>query len=492
MTQTLTSTQDRNEIKKATPLITPRPKPHIVLIIPRGEAVRNFLYSDTLKVLSENARVTLLTVIHDNQFRARFGPLVDDIIPLPHQSEHRFVKNFRHLLHEAHFRWLWSKVAQNVWEIRDHKADTSWKKFRWLLFRAGARLLAHRPLLEHLTEVERYLTWRLRADDHFVQLFRRLQPDLVFNGSHIHGPAAELPVKIAHRLGIPTVGFIFSWDNLTSRSRIFVPYDYYFVWHEKMKRQLLDIYPRINPESIFVTGTPQFDFHFKPEFHLSREQLAAELGIDPRRPYIFYTTGIAKHFPEEHRHVRFIADFLQEADLNPRPQLVVRTYVKGTSPEMKALAAEGLPDVIFPEVKWDDKWFMPQYDDLAIYSSSLRHAAMGINAASTVSLELMIFEKPIINIGFDPMGSMIPHPHRWRRHIEFDHYLPVAESGAVRVANSPPDIRTLITEALHRPHSLCESQKDYLSETFDFVLDGQAGSRIASQLAILSLQRKRG
>lgn len=48
-------------------------KPHIVLIIPRGEAVRNFLYSDTLRILSENASVTLLSVIHDDAFVARWA-----------------------------------------------------------------------------------------------------------------------------------------------------------------------------------------------------------------------------------------------------------------------------------------------------------------------------------------------------------------------------------------------------------------------------------
>jgi hypothetical protein len=463
-------------------------KPHIVLVIPRGEAVRNFLYSDTLPVLSEGARVTLLSVIHDRPFRERFGPYVEEIVPLAEQKEHRLVVNFRRLLHEAHFRWLWSEVAQNAWELRDYHADTPYKKARWLFFRTGARLLAQRRLLERLTEVERALSWRLRPDDRFVDLFRRLQPDLVFNGSHIHGRAAELPVKVAHRMGIPTAGFIFSWDNLTSRSRIFVPYDYYFVWHEGMKRQLLDIYPRIDPERVFVTGTPQFDFHFKPEFHLSREELAREIGFDPERPYIFYTTGMDKHFPEEHRHVAFIADFLKEEF--PEVQLVVRTYVKGTSDEMKALAAENRANVIFPQVAWDEQWFMPAYEDLAVYTGCLRHAAMGINPASTVSLELMMFDKPVMNIGFDPPGSDLPHPYRWERHIEFDHYRPVADSGGVMVAYSRDDVRRMIARGLERPAADREARRQYLCKTFDGTLDGQAGVRFAERLFDLASHRR--
>lgn len=463
-------------------------RPHIVLIVSRGEAVRNFLYSDTLPTLSKDAQVTLLSVIDDERFNARFRPYVEQIIPLRQYRERRLVTTLRHMLHEAHFRWLWSKVAQNVWEIRAEKARTAYQKVRWAFFRSWARVLANRPALETLTELERYLTWLLRPNDDFITLFKELQPNLVFNCSHIHGQAGELPVKIAHRLGIPTAGFIFSWDNLTSRSRILVPYDYYFVWHERMKQQLLSIYPKIAPEKVFVTGTPQFDFHFKPEFHLSRKELAQRIGIDPKRPFVFYTTGIAKHFPEEHHHVELIADVLQEIDISQRPQLVVRTYVKGTSQEMNALAARNLPDVIFPPVLWDEKWATPLYEDLAIFTSCLHHAAMGINAASTVSLELLMFDKPVLNIGFDPPGSQIPHSFRWIRHITFDHYQPVVDSRAVDVAYSPDDISILVYRSLTQSTVNSAARQLLISHMFGGTLDGCAGVRVAMCLLQLALK----
>ena len=43
--------------------------------------MRNFLYSETLAILSREARVTLLSAIHDEKFIQRFGPLVERIIP---------------------------------------------------------------------------------------------------------------------------------------------------------------------------------------------------------------------------------------------------------------------------------------------------------------------------------------------------------------------------------------------------------------------------
>jgi hypothetical protein len=253
-----------------------------------------------------------------------------------------------------------------------------------------------------------------------------------------------------------------------------------------MKRQLLDIYPRLNPERIIVTGTPQFDFHFKDEYRLSREELGKQLGLDPQRPFVFYTTGISKHFPEEHHHVAFIAKTLQEMDIDPKPQLVVRTYVKGSSPEMKALAEKGLPDVVFPDVAWDEKWFMPMYEDLSVYSSCLRHAAMGINAASTVSLELMMLDKPVMNIGFDPPGSNISHAHRWERHIHFDHFQPVADSGGVTVACSEQEMRQALANGLIQPEKQQIARQNFISHTFGCTLDGQAGLRFADKLLSLA------
>ena len=128
--------------------------------------------------------------------------------------------------------------------------------------RPASRLFGNNPCLHALTSLEQSLQWRLRTTRKYDELFARLKPDLVFNGSHIHGAAGELPLRVAQRMGIPTAGFIFSWDNLTSRSRIMVPYDYWFVWHEGMKRQLLSIYPRIQESNVFVTGTPQIGFPF--------------------------------------------------------------------------------------------------------------------------------------------------------------------------------------------------------------------------------------
>jgi hypothetical protein len=462
-----------------------REKPRIVLLIARGEAVRNFLYSDTLPALDENARVTLLSVIHDEPFCARFSPYVNEIIPLREYPEPHALGWLQHVIWHAHYRWQWSKKAQNKWEILDYQANTPAAKVRFRVWKALMRSLAFRPMLEALTALYDWAGWIKKPTDEFERLFRALKPDLVFNTAHIHAPAADLPMRVAKHMGIPTAAFIFSWDNLTSRSRITVPYDYYLVWHKYMHDELLSIYPVINPKHVFITGTPQFDFHFKPKFWMSREELCACLGIDPRRPFVLYTTGKDNDFPEEHRHVEAVIQILCKLDLHHRPQLVVRTYIKGTSPEMMALAARNIPGVVFPPILWEKDWFMPKYEDLAIYTSLLRHAGLVINAASTVSLEAMMHDKPVVNLGFDPPGSRLPHPLRWIRHIEYEHYRPVAQSGGVAVAYSLEDLRAMIFQGLTAPEADSQKRLAFVGQMFGSTLDGKSGCRVAETLMAL-------
>lgn len=459
------------------------------MVVARGEAVRNFLYSDTLPALSEHARVTLLSVLDDEKFKRRFENQVERIVNLGAYREAYIVRVLRELITMAHYRWIWTVKVKNKWEILDHQANTFYRKLRNKIFKLLAFLFANRRGLDVLAWLENTLSLWLIPTRDFHRLFEELQPDLVFNCSHIHAPRGELPVRVAHQMGIRTATFVFSWDNLSSRGRILPPYDDFLVWHQGMRDELLALYKFVTPKQVHITGTPQFDYHFKRNFHLTREELCARIGIEPSRPYVLYTTGMESDFPQEVYHVRTVIDILSAVDGPNKPQLVVRTYVKGNSPEMEALARQKIPDVVFPPILWEPTWFVPQYEDLSIYTSLLEQALFGINPASTVSMELMMFEKPVINIGFDPPGSQLAEPFRWIRHIEYDHYKQVAESGGVRVAYSVEDMRHIIHDFLKADNSLQEKQQAFLKATFGHTLDGGSGKRAAQVLLNLAQEK---
>jgi hypothetical protein len=150
----------------------------------------------------------------------------------------------------------------------------------------------------------------------------------------------------------------------------------------------------------------------------------------------------------------------------------------------------GSPDVIFPPILWDRQWVMPLHEDLFVYTNLLRHTALGINGASTVTLELMMLDKPVINLGFEPPGSDLPHYMRFSRHIDYEHYRPVTASGGVMVARSVEELKTMILRGLAHPDADCEARRRFTASMFGNTLDGGSGRRVAQTLLALARQGK--
>jgi hypothetical protein len=402
------------------------------------------------------------------------------VIELPDIRERKLVWQVREILDMAHGRWLWSVAAQNRWLARDSEAVSPGQRLK----RAAKKLVCYpfatRSGLNLLSKAERFASHWLRTTDAAIDLFKALKPSLVFNGSHVHGLGALPVLQAAQSLGIPTAAFLFSWDNLTSQGRLLTRYDHYLVWNHGIRSQLLHIYPDIRPEQVSVTGTPQFDFHFNEAYYWSREEFCNRVGADPKRPIILYTTSMARPTVGEPRLVEGIARMLREMTEWGPPQLLVRIYPKDQTGRFDELKGR-LTDVLFPHVSWEPNWLTPELDDLYVYTNTLRYTDVGINAASTVSLELCMFGKPVVNVAYNPPGEDI-YPFDYPRFYEFDHYRPVARSGAIALARDERDMARLIREALAHPRARQSQQAALLGSMFGDTLDGAASDRVAGTL----------
>src|SRR5215467_5231027 len=306
-------------------------RPRVVVILPRGEAIRNFVYTGMLRMLSEQAEVFLLAVMPDEGVFEPFRSHFQDLFQLRSVEERWLVRITREILDMAHGRWLWSEAAKERWRLRDAEATNGRQKLKRSIKKIMCRPFASRLGLELLSGVERLTSRLLRNDDAYLSFFSEFKPALVFNGSHVHSKIATQAVQSARWLGIPTAAFVFSWDNLTSQGRIIPPYDHYLVWSEQIRRQLLDIYRSVRDEQVTVTGTPQFDFHFQDEFLWPRELFCKQVGADPSRPIVLYTTGMPNHMPGEPAIIERIAGMLAQMSAAGRPQLLVRVYPKDQS-----------------------------------------------------------------------------------------------------------------------------------------------------------------
>ena len=268
--------------------------------------------------------------------------------------------------------------------------------------------------------------------------------------------------------GLPTVAANFSWDNLTMNCKHIRKTDYLIPWNEVMKEEAMTIhgYPK---ERLFVSGTPRFDPYFdKTVKPLSREEFLRSKGLNPKYKTIFHTT-VTKAYPFQKKYIH---DLLQLRDNGSIPymNIFVRLHPLDEPKnyeefkDIKDFAIENAGAAIQTE---RGARVEMSYADLLNLRYSLAYTDININYASTISIEACIFDKPVVNIGW------IDH---YKLAYDFNHYKPIVDSGAVKVAKTDYDLPKLINLYAADPTIDSENRKKIVERYVGFT-DGLSYKR---------------
>jgi CDP-glycerol glycerophosphotransferase (TagB/SpsB family) len=92
-----------------------------------------------------------------------------------------------------------------------------------------------------------------------------------------------------------------------------------------------------------------------------------------------------------------------------------------------------------------------------------------------------MFDKPVINIAYDPPGKDIS-PKSYPLIYSFDHYKPLTDSGAIDIAWQEAQMKDFIHNAIAHPEVRREERKQLISKFFGTYLDGNSWKRIADKL----------
>ncbi len=453
----------------------------LLALLPRGECYRNFVYTGALEEVTADVDVLAIDP-NESTFRA-LEDSFDRVGRIPPVDERRLVQLARAALDAGHGAYLDSEAARERSRLRDTEVDGPSDWLRRQVWKLTAAALGGARRLELVDGIEHRLSTRLLASEDAGRTLDELAPDLVFNSSHIHAKPVAPYLHEARRRGTPTAGFLFSWDNLTSQGRMMPGYDDYLVWNDAIAADLSRIYPRTSPAQIHVTGTPQFDQHFWPEFEWTREKLCELVGLDPYRPYVLYTTGMPNHMPGEPEFVERLADDL-DREVGDDIQVLVRVYAKDTTGRFDELAHRR-PDIVFSPVLWEQRGRTPLREDGPLWSNCLRHAACGVNVASSVSLELFMFDRPVVNVACNP-PSVGREVVDYARYYRFDHYRPLVETGSIALVESLEDLAPAVIDSIEDPDERKVSRQELLETMFGATLDGRSHSRVAAVLSELS------
>ena len=321
---------------------------------------------------------------------------------------------------------------------------------------------------------------RTRDLRHAREQLERIQPDVLWSTFCVT-PLEYSYYLAARDLGIPVVTSILSFDNLTSRG-VIPEYDHYLVWHEKMRDQLIRLYPRTRPEQVTITGTPQFDFHRTPAYTWTREETLRRLGVPAGARYVLYAGSHAGLAPAEPDLVRGIAQHMRDTPEMRDLWMVVRIHPLETRDRWRPVT-DVFPNVVVCTA-WGtapdaDGWTLSHPDDQAMLVSSLTHAVACVNVASTISLDAAILDRPVLGIDFTAEPTA-PQDIMYQEY-EAEHYRPLVQLGGLRLAHSWGELVTLIQTAIDCPRMDAERRAAVVRQECG-VVDGQAASRVAAAL----------
>ena len=222
--------------------------------------------------------------------------------------------------------------------------------------------------------------------------------------THQRPPYIAPLVYAAQQKNTKTAAFIFSWDNLASKGRMASDFDYYLVWSELMKQDLLRFYTSIKEEKIKVVGTPQFVPYVMSEYKISKQDFISTFNLEAQLKTICFSCGDISTSKNDELYIETIANAIENKKIEPV------NFIIRTSPAEDPVRFESLVNK-FPFIKWNfPKWEqvranhqeswsqrIPTIEDIKQLRALLEYSDLNINMLSTMSLDFMLFDKPVIN-----------------------------------------------------------------------------------------------
>ena len=256
----------------------------------------------------------------------------------------------------------------------------------------------------------------------------------------------------AEQLKIKTAAFIFSWDNLASKGRMAGNFNYYLVWSELMRKELLEFYTSVENKNIEVVGTPQFEPFVLEKFGYDKEQLISKFNLDNSKPIILFTCNDSSS-KNDPLYLGVLAQFIIDKKLSKEVNLVVRTSPAEEPERFKSIMEKypfikwNFPDWSVKREKHQENWTqrVPSKSDLDDLKSLVEHCDLNINVLSTITLDSFIFNKPVVNpvFGNDDNGMFND-----QKFLKYEHLSKLVDSNASWIVKNEEEYLMAINKIL--------------------------------------------
>lgn len=299
---------------------------------------------------------------------------------------------------------------------------------------------------------------------HCLETLKIEKPDFVFCTNQ-RPVLAIAPLLAAQELKIPTATFIFSWDNLPKATMV-VETDFYFVWSEHMKKELLHYYPYVKENQIFVTGTPQFESHFDTNNTVSKSAFFEKYQLDFNKKYVCYSGDDFTTCPDDPQYLSDVADAVRGLNNQGNSLGIIFRRCPVDFSKRYDLVLEKNKDIITPiaplweKVGEDWNTILPTKEDLELQINTIKYTEMVLNLGSSMVFDYVAHQKPCAFINYD-VPDKVDKDWSVSKIYRYVHFRSMPNKNAVLWLNSPQDIKEKIRLGLEQSTETIENAQKW-------------------------------
>ena len=280
---------------------------------------------------------------------------------------------------------------------------------------------------------------------------------------------------------------LLSWDNITCKGAFPALADYYIAWGDVMAGEFKEYY-QIPDDKIMKCGVPHFDLHVQVKNNPNYEVYLDQLGLNPKQEYLFVAMSAPRFTPREIDVVEQLAKWVEEGKYG-NTQLVIRPHPqnmqgnlsdKSWLPRLKELNKYAKVAVDFPELENSKMSYSMKSSDMERLSQLLTGARVVVNSGSTVTIDALMHQKPVVIISFDA-NDKLPYWRSSRRLINYTHLKKLVSFNGVSVVKSFLELDREIEQNLTDPNYKKAERRHTLEKECE-VIDGTATEAVKTAL----------
>jgi hypothetical protein len=453
-------------------------KNKVLVLLPDGVGLRNFVFTD----FPQLARQNHIALKYWNATNFNLKTLGLDALKLKGQAHFKtdLYKRARKDIEIKNFIKTFGNDIYKQYVFKTKASDFKsiikyiWLKLIILKYKNNLNQLRHKIKAQE-RQTEYYKDFRTQLTSE--------QPDLVFCTNQRPVQAIS-PIIAAQDLGIPTATFIFSWDNLPKATMV-VETDYYFVWSDHMAKQLMAYYPYVQKSQIRITGSPQFELHYKENFQLNKVDFCRAHDLPEDKKFICFSGDDVTTSPHDPVYLNDVCEAIQTLNAEKDEWRIIFRACPVDFSDRYDGVLEKYANLVYPlRPKWEkegDAWntVLPTPEDQILLYNSIEYSELIINLGSSMVFDAACHEKPCAYINYNPNVSELKKDVNTV--YKYLHFQSMPSKNAVVWLNSKEHIAQNIVEGLKSSETYVKNAKAWLNVICK-TPEEEASDRIVKQL----------